>query len=189
MKSNRLSREELISESKRIYKNLSARISRLRELEGVPSYAIERFREIQEKYPSKYSEMSDKTLREMYRDLRYVDNLKSSRVEGAKSSAKTFEPIKDIIGELDESSQKKIWDLIGRITSDDILADKIKYQALYAAVDLFTGYVPSDEIIARLKDAYFRASKSDRNITEEDFIVRFTENIDDILEEYFGDIN
>ena len=91
-----LTRQEKLTESRKLLKNILQRTKNI-ERRGLTSafYAVNSFNELRKSLPKDISVLSDKELNNLYRDLKYINNLKTSYVKGAEEVANRFAPIKE----------------------------------------------------------------------------------------------
>ena len=70
----------LRKKTRRLIKNVSRRIERIEKYdkETTPQYAVEKYRSLN--IPKRLSELSRKELENLYRDLSYIEKLKSSTI-------------------------------------------------------------------------------------------------------------
>lgn len=184
MKAENLSQKELRKETRRLLTNLSKRISHIEGLETAPKYAVNRFREIEKNVPSRLTQLSEKDLRNLYRDLRYVNRLKSSTVKGAKDVEKTFEPIANKIEALPEEQRKNVFQVYEMFYgSVGGIASHYKYEVLDFAADALQGYAdPNDLAINALLtfDEIYRGA--DENATDTETKLLLSQKLKDLLQ-------
>lgn len=120
-----------------LIKSLKARIANVEKLgSSAPKHAVNLFRDLEKRIPKRLKTLSDKELRTLYRDLRYINALKSSTVRGAKKAQKTFEPIKSTLETLSKSSQDKFWEVYGRMFERlGGTLENYKYEIMNADID------------------------------------------------------
>ena len=105
MISSELTEEQLVKEIRRVNKNLSRRLDRIekRGLE-VSTFALNKYKDFKEKLPigRELRKLDKKQLQSLYRDVKYISNLKSSTVKGALATKNKFEPIRDRLNNPDD---------------------------------------------------------------------------------------
>lgn len=184
MKAENLSRNELRKETRRVLKNISRRIARIDALENAPRYAVNRFREIEKNVPSRLTQLSENDLRNLYRDLIYVNRLKSSTVKGAKEVEKTFEPIARKIEELPEEQRKKVFKVYEMFYgSVGGIASHYKYEVLDYAADALKGYEDINDLAIKAVlsfDEIYRGA--DENATDTETKLLLSQKLKDILQ-------
>ena len=127
----------LRKKTRRLIKNVSRRIERIEKYdkETTPQYAVEKYRSLN--IPKRLSELSRKELENLYRDLSYIERLKSSTVRGAKEVQRKLEPIKNNLKTLSPEAKKKFWEIYGKqyeITSGTF--EKYKYEVWGTILDM-----------------------------------------------------
>lgn len=181
MKSRVLTREEMLEDSRRIYTNLSNRLKRIQKIENAPEYALNRFRELQENSPRDIRKLNDKELRAYYRKLKDINSLKSSRMKGAISVASNWTPIRNILDSLSKDEEAKFWAVYGKLYEETGLNNKFKY-------DVFTNIAmrtmqgeDKDEILNSIIELYKDLKLDYPEESEDDFAVRFSNELDQFL--------
>lgn len=106
------------------------------EITSYPTYALDDMRKLEKLFRQKAVRYMDKKeLQDTYRDLRYIRNLKSSTVEGAREVFENFQPIADKLGKLDEKERKAFWDIYKYARENKGLLEHFKYQLFNELVD------------------------------------------------------
>ena len=139
MKAKDMTRSDLIAFNRKKMRSLKARLARVSTLgENAPTYAQDVLQSIKEQKGNyKWSELTDRQLRDIYRDLIYADSLKSSRYYSAKRMMKDFEPIKEKVSVLSKAKQKEFWDVYGKLYErGTVLFEKFKYEIFQTASDV-----------------------------------------------------
>lgn len=180
MKSTRLSPSEMRKESRRLLTNIRKRIDRIEGLgSSAPQYAVNRFREIEKDVPKKLSDLSDEKLRTLYRDLRYINNLKSASVKGAKEVQQKFEPIKNNLTALSPETRKKFWEIYGKvyeITSGTM--ENFKYEIFETNIDYIYSGQDIDKAVSEIINEYNKSLKElGGNATDENVKLLFTSKL------------
>lgn len=161
MLASKLTPQEMRKESRRLIKNLSRRIARIEGLgSSAPQYAVEHYRELEKRIPKRLTQLSQKELTTLYRDLRYISALKSSTVKGALQSQKTFEPIKAKLEVLSPEARKKFWEIYGKIyerTSGTM--ENFKYELFETNIDYIYGGQDVDTAVEEIINEYDRTLK------------------------------
>lgn len=112
MKANQLKGEYLLKEVEDLYEELNDRIYEIEKAGySLKKDASHKFRELQKKVPDNFSELSDKELRSIYRELKYIDDLKTSRLQGAEEAQIMYKDIEHIVNNLGPQIQKRFWKL------------------------------------------------------------------------------
>ncbi len=184
MKAENLSQKELQKETRKLLTNLSKRITRIEGLENAPQYAVNRFREIEKNVPSRLTQLSEKDLRNLYRDLRYVNRLKSSTVKGAKEVENVFEPIKRKIESLSHENQRKVFGIYERFFETvGGLASHYKYEVLDYATEALQSFGGEDEALVNLIKAFDEIYRgADENATDTETKLLLSQKLKDLLQ-------
>ena len=184
MKAENLSQRELREETRRLLTNLSKRISHIEGLETAPKYAVNRFRDIEKNVPSSLTQLSEKDLRNLYRDLRYVNQLKSSTVKGATEVENVFEPIKRKIESLQQENQRKVFGIYERFFETvGGLASHYKYEVLDYATEAIQSIGDEDEALINLIKEFDKIYRvADENATDTETRLLLSQKLKDLLQ-------
>ena len=150
----RYTRADLEKEVKRLYKNVSRRIEKVRALENAPTYAVKDFDEATKNYTGRTSKMSMQELLNLERDLEYIDNLKTSSVKGALKAKETFKPIADKLEKFSKDTQYQFWALYGKFMETLNIMDKYKYDVMDIVMDYTTAGVSVDEAMKEMQKKF-----------------------------------
>lgn len=169
MKASELTNAEMRKEIRRINKNLERRIANIEKITGNASLtAVKQYRELKPELAN-IGNLDRKELTTLYRDIRYINTLKSSTVKGATSiSAKAqelaeklqlggdYQTIREVFG----STSKTVVDILTEayskfadLTSQRI-ADQFKYEIWGTAVDYAYMGQTAEDIAIRLNELY-----------------------------------
>lgn len=120
MKAENLSRDELIKRIENGLNSIGSRVADIKEAGyRLGKDAVYRFEKLVENIPEDLNSMSDKELRNTYRDLLYINDLKTSTLEGAEQASVMYKDIEDMLGKLSEPMRKRIWDLYNNLYSEN----------------------------------------------------------------------
>lgn len=111
-------RDTLIAEIKREQYNLSKRIKRINSGNYTRSAlsASKQYAEYMKKYGGQsYDEATDKELLSRYRQLTYIDKLKTSTVKGAEQAQKRFVPIENMLSQVSQTKQDEFWEVYEKL--------------------------------------------------------------------------
>lgn len=150
----RYTRADLEKEVKRLYRNVSRRIEKVRALENAPTYAVKDFDEATKNYTGRTSKMSMQELLNLERDLEYIDNLKTSSVKGALKAKETFKPIADKLEKFSKDTQYQFWALYGKFMETLNVMDKYKYDVMDVVMDYTTAGVSVDEAVKEMQKKF-----------------------------------
>lgn len=111
------SRDELLKESRLLYQKINKEMKRIKKAkEPLLEDALNRFNKFRKEFKyNSFSKYSDDLVKDLYRDLKNISSLKSSTLEGAIESAKTFGKTRDILDSLSEESQGDFWRLYNKL--------------------------------------------------------------------------
>ena len=183
MISSELTEEQLVKEIRRVNKNLSRRLTRIekRGLE-VSTFALNKYNDFKEKLPvgRELRKLDKKQLQSLYRDVKYISNLKSSTVKGALSTKNKFEPIRDKLNTLSKTQQEKFWEIYGKLYETNATMEKFKYEIFDESIDEVFGATETDKIVKEIIDEFNETLKElGSEATEEQIRKRlFTNKID-----------
>ena len=150
----RYTRADLEKEVKRLYRNVSRRIEKVRALENAPTYAVKDFDEATKNYTGRTSKMPMQELLNLERDLEYIDNLKTSSVKGALKAKETFKPIADKLEKFSKDTQYQFWALYGKFMETLNVMDKYKYDVMDIVMDYTTAGVSVDEAMKEMQKKF-----------------------------------
>lgn len=90
----------------------------------------------------------------MYRDIRYINDLKSSSIKGAESVKRSYEPIRERVGKLSADTQKSYYELYNKILETAPLLERFKYDIMDVAMMMTEKDMSIDESLKRFFDEY-----------------------------------
>lgn len=178
--------DETKQEIRKLIRNIGRRVKNIEELgESAPQYATKRFHEITDNRKP-LSEMTEKELNTLYRDLKYVDNLKSSTVKGAILVQHNFEPYNNVLQILSENARKKFWEIYDKFYERTAgTAEAYKYIIFEQNIDeILSGNTDVDEIVHNLIEAYDKSLMETGGDDENAMRIRFSSNLEDIFGKY-----
>lgn len=178
--------DETKQEIRKLIRNIGRRVKNIEELGFIaPQYATRKFHELTDNRKS-LSDMTEKELNTLYRDLKYVDNLKSSTVKGAIDVGRNFEPIKQDLDTLSESTKKKFWEIYEKFYERTAgTAEAYKYIIFEQNIDeIFSGNTDVDDIVNKLIEAYDKSLMETGGDDENAMRIRFSSNLEDIFGNY-----
>jgi len=178
--------DETKQEIRKLIRNIGRRVKNIEELGFIaPQYATQRFHELTDNSKS-LSDMTEKELNTLYRDLKYIDNLKSSTVKGAIDVGRNFEPIKQDLDTLSESTKKKFWEIYEKFYERTAgTAEAYKYIVFEQNIDeIFSGNTDVDDIVHKLIEAYDKSLMETGGDDENAMRIRFSSNLEDIFGKY-----
>lgn len=196
MESERLTRTERENEIRRLYRNISRRLESVKKQDFVPQESIENFARVTEMInPHKISQslhsMDDKQILNLHRDLRYINSLKSSYVTGSKEYETFWQPIKEKIDALSDSTKAKLWAMYDHIYRISPFYERFKYTIISAAtVQTYSGNTDAEDFGVKIEKLYNEIMRDGGfSMSDEEFTIKFNEklyefySIDDFFKE------
>lgn len=146
METRSMTRADKIKEALRLNKNVSRRISRIRNLGDVPgsqyaAEAYERLNTMLTKYNvdnfnrTGLSHLSDSRLDTVLAQLTYIDRLKTSRVKGVESFKSSIQPFLDGYNKLSRADRSKVNSILSRLYEYAPWVEQFKYGLKQDIVD------------------------------------------------------
>lgn len=180
MLASQLTPKEMRQESRKLIKNLSQRIKRIEGLgSSAPQYAVNKFRELEKSIPKRLTQLSKEELTTLNRDLRYINSLKTSTVKGALHTQEKFEPVKAKLDALSPDTQKKFWEIYGKLyerTSGTM--ENFKYELFETNIDYIYGGQEVDKAVTDIINEYDKTLKElGGYATDEEIKVLFTSRL------------
>lgn len=160
MKAYDLNRADTIKEIRRINRNLSARLERIRGDENLPQFAVEGYDKFIKRVDNLKNKLAngekltDSQLTTILRDIRYINDLKSSRVLSAKYVADVYTPIKTKLEALSPDQRKRAWKIFESIQGEAKMIDRFKYEVVGTATDYIYGGEINDSAIEDILKAF-----------------------------------
>ena len=184
MKSELLTRAEREQEIRRLYRNISRRLESVKKQGFVPQESIENFARATEMInPHKISQslhsMDDKQILNLHRDLRYINSLKSSYVIGSKEYETFWQPIKEKIDALSDSTKAKLWAMYDHIYRISPFYERFKYTIISAAtVQTYSGNTDAEDFGVKIEKLYNEIMRDGGfSMSDEEFTIKFNEKI------------
>lgn len=172
--SDKKSRDELLKESRLLYKKLNAQMKEIsKSKEPLLLDAYNRFKDFKKDFKyNDFSKYTENLVRDIHRDLNYIDSLKSSSLEGAEESYKTFGKTKEFLESLSKDKQNEFWETFEKIYKTTV-PQKI-YQYRYEVFDvvrneMLLGQEPSDILhnLEKIIDDTLSPNKTEEEIDAE----------------------
>ena len=182
------SNKELKQEIRRLNKNLSRRIENIEGLgNSVPLYAVNSYRNIEKDIPNVLKTDNTDKLYDMYRDLKYINDLKSSSVKGALHTQRVFEEKvgSELRTKYTEEEQKEFWDLYDTVYNYYKNARQFKYEEIENLFELYKkGEYKIEDIRNKLLKEYTRLNIKGTREDLDDYEVNrlFVQNIKSIFD-------
>lgn len=184
MESKRLTKEEYIKEIKRLYRNISNRL-KVVEAQGFGSReATENFKRATEKIDphrlvKSIKALEDKEVVNLYRDLSYINSLKSSYIIGNKEYTEFWQPIKEKIELLSDSTKSKLWEMYDRIYNISPLYERFKYTIIATATEqAYSGNTDPEAFAEKIEELYNEIMQDGGySMSDEEFTIKFNEKL------------
>lgn len=156
MLANQLTEQEMRKEIRRLKKNLSKRLERIKGLHleaPISQTAVNRFEKLD--IPKNLNTLNQEDLLRLYRDLVYIDSLKSSTVKGAKNAQRFHENVMTPLSGVSKETQDKILGIINKVyESLGENTDYFKYELQEVIIDLAMEGVDPDKIVNDIIQEY-----------------------------------
>ena len=132
MLANQSKGEQLLKETEELYSKLEKQIQDIEESgKYLHKDARSHFRDLQQKYPEDITTLNEKDLRSLNRELRQIDELKSSTLAGAEQAYEMYGDIEEMIESFGPRIKEKFWEAYDRIYGNkEIAANLYKYDVL-----------------------------------------------------------
>lgn len=184
MESKQLTREERIKEIKRLYNNISKRLKSV-EAQGFGSReATENFKRATEKIDphrlaKSIKDLDDKEVINLYRDLSYINSLKSSYTIGNKEYTEFWQPIKEKIEPLSDSTKSKLWEMYDKVYNISPLYERFKYAIIASATEqIYSGNTDPEAFGAKIEELYNEIMRDGGgSMSDEEFTIKFNEKL------------
>ena len=184
------SRDQILKESRLLYRKLKRQIDAIDKSKSpLLRDASNRFKEFKKDF--KYNDLSkysDNLLKDAYRDLKYIDSLKSSTLEGAEESLRLYGHTKETLEQLSPQKKQEFWDLYEKAYKNLMpsLVDKYKYE-MFGVIsnEMMLGQNPED-VFEKIKEAFDDAYES--GFSEEEKGELFAENLKLLFSDSFDEL-
>lgn len=167
-----ITRAELRKEFRSLNSKLKRRLNNIRELGGnlADQTAVRKYNDLimDGVLPRDISDLSDKELRKLVSQLRYINSLKTSTVKGAvKTKSQWQEAVKDKLDfENNEELQDKFYDALSRATEQPH-QEQFKYQIAGVIADILVEKpdIDVERIMSELDEAFMNATLKSKGST------------------------
>ena len=187
MKASNLNANELAKDIRRIEKNLKQRVAHIEAHEDLPQFGAESFRKFEDRLHRKLdgrplSSLTEEELRTLHRDIRYINDLKSTSIRGAEIARDKYIPVKEKLDVLSPEIKSKFWEIYGKLVDENRLLEQFKYDIMGADISMIYGGTQADEIVETIRELYDTTLEElGRNATDEDIKVLFTSKLESFL--------
>lgn len=102
----------------------------------IPLTAVEQLNQFEEELRKGKSvkRQDTKELRKTLRQIRYINNLESSHVDGAIKGGRRFEPIRQTVEQLNEEQKKEFWQVYKDLYKEGPIYERFRYE-IYEIMD------------------------------------------------------
>lgn len=178
--------QKLLEENKKLIRNLSRRAKEIERLgETASQFATKKFRDLMSKTPKDLTKLTDKEIRTLNRDLKYINTLKSSKLRGAISSEKNYGKI-DYYINAGYINSKEMWDIYEKIgEGKGNLLENFKYEILDTIVEL-SPVQDEDEIVHNIRKMFDKSQSSFYKGTKQERGELFVSLLDNLKDSPFG---
>lgn len=147
----------------------------------IPTDAVQQMRKLEKQMREKaVSKLNTSELTTLYRKLKYVDNLKSSTLEGAKTTAERWTPIKRNLDSLSQEQRDKWWGIYENLYKYYSGFQNYKYD-IFNVIDSNFGTDYNENIVGNIIDAYDEILMNSENMTDAEIMLLFTEKLKELL--------
>ena len=174
-----------------INEDLKRRIS---EIEAHPESALQSASQTYRKYISSLgidleSDMKDvewRDIKSIYRNLKYINDLKTSTLEGAKKAYTTWQPIYEKLKTMGaENAMKKVAEIIRKLYEISDIYRKFYYEIYDAATDMVSKGMDTDEIVYTIDRIYDKTISSVSRRTTNRYVKElFKQNLANYMEDF-----
>lgn len=175
----------ILKESQRLYKNLSRRMTNIMKYgDKASQHAVSKWKEFNDEFPERITKrLEPKKLVSIYRDLKYINALKTSTVKGAIRTKKVFVPVKEKLNVLSKSSQDKFWDIYSKLYEHTTTMERFKYELFDTIIDYVYEGIDEDKAVIDIIRAYDQSLMQMEGAgTDEQVRLLFTSKLEKLLE-------
>lgn len=184
------SRDELLKESRLLYQKLNREARAIsKSKQPLLRDAYNRFQQLKEDIDyNQLSNYSDLMVKNIYRDLKYIESLKSSTLEGAIEAAQTFGDTKRFLDSLSPQKREEFWGIYNRAYKNlrPDLIERFRYNIFGVLTNEMVLGQDSEEIFAQIKEAFDEAYESGKSEEEQGEI--FAEKLELLFSDAFEEI-
>lgn len=182
MESPKLSQAQLKKEIYKLRRELRDDMSKIRSAlkstPNIPTDALKKMQDIEKTFRVKsIKDMEKKELQSVYRQLRYIRGLRTSKLGGAVETMVRFSPIKEKLDSLSKEKRDEFWGIYGALYSEFSGMSKYKYEILQT-IDRKFGDEDSEDIFTSIYSLYTSIlEKYDGDISDEELKLLFTKKL------------
>lgn len=169
-------------------KNVGSRIKKIDALGiALEKSASTDFKKFLKEYKNIGKDTSEKELRNAYRDLKYIDQLKTSTVKGAKEAFENFADVSEMLKALSNTQQDKFWNIYKRFyETSGGMAERFKYEVFEAIIDAQYSGMDADEFSENLNKIFDQVYGEAKGAggTDAELELLFAEKLADLFNSY-----
>lgn len=179
-------KSETIKDIRRLEKNVRARVKEIEEREDLPQFGAESFRKyekrvqnfLKEKDATRLSQLSEAQLAIISRDIRYLNQLKSTSIKGAIQAKEMYLPIKERLDVLSPEQRHKFWETYNKVVERYAGMDKFKYDIQGVIIDSVYDGEEVDSVVNKIFEQYDTVLEGlGDEATDEKIKIRFTSKL------------
>lgn len=151
-------------------------------------YAVEAFKKL--KIPKDIMRMRDiKRVKTLYRDIKYIERLKSATLEGAEKVKSEFGFIEERLRNFTEDNRKAAWKSYQKLYDEAPIIAQFKYEILDVITETLAEGVDINKVLSdmqkRFRESYEKLNTEGR-YTYEDLGLSYSRKLRNIRRKYFG---
>lgn len=192
MKSSPDDVRELKRQLKTLLEDLQTNIAEIgKHTDSASQYAVNKYKEIEKILPKNVLKMRDlKKIKSLYRDVKYISQLKTANLQGAEESYNLFEPVKQRLNLFSKDQVKsEFWDKFDQLYSETPMFEQYKYEVFDIISESMVKGVPTDKILNDILKT-FRKTYEELNekgrYTDEEMELKFSSKLDKLRTKYFS---
>lgn len=187
MKASNLNANELAKDIRRIEKNLKQRVAHIEAHEDLPQFGAESFRKFEDRLHRKLdgkplSSLTEEELRSLHRDIRYINDLKSTSIRGAEIARDKYLPIKERLEALSPELRDRFREAYNKLVGENKLLEQFKYDIMGVDIDMIYGGSQADDIYFTIREVVDKTlEKLGSGYTDEEFKLLLTSELESFL--------
>lgn len=187
MKASNLNANELAKDIRRIEKNLKQRVAHIEAHEDLPQFGAESFRKFEDRLHRKLdgkplSSLTEEELRTLHRDIRYINDLKSTSIRGAEIARDKYIPIKERLEALSPELRDRFREAYNKLVDENKLLEQFKYDIMGVDIDMIYGGSQADDIYYNIMELVDKTlEKLGSGYTDEEFKLLLTSELESFL--------
>lgn len=179
----------MIRDIRRLEKNLKGRVSSIEKREDLPQFGAESFRKFERRMNKllqgkrNLGALSEEQIQTLHRDIRYLNDLKSTSIKGATKARDVYKPVKEKIDALSPKLREKFWEIYNKTVERFGYMDMYKYELFETNIDyLYSGETDVDQAVAEIFKQYDKTLRELRGEGDEETVrILFTQRLQDLF--------